>query len=226
MLRGSKIIILSRLKTLDRFRSVKPIFLSAMSSEKLKYLLKTLAFGSVDPTEHPQLVKLADEFGKLLHNVPDTLIAINILADVLRMNLNVQYWLCILDKGLRYIKRNLSTYGVQPSMLLEEDHRVDIKDFALPPRSMIPCTANFSIKKELPSLTLGELIRDSSVTPKQDFIIIAWESSIPPSSQCYAETRHHFLILLQVMVREHMKLVPCQGGSEEECQFNFVSKLL
>ncbi|EMS62026.1 hypothetical protein TRIUR3_05645 [Triticum urartu] len=178
--RGSKIIILSRLKTLARFGSVKPIFLSAMSSDELKYLFKTLAFGSVDPTEHPRLVKLADEFGKLLHNVPDTLIAINILADVLRMNLSVQYWLCILDKGLRYIKRNLSTYGVQPSMLLEEDHPVDITDFALHPLSMIPCTTNFSIKKELPSLTLGELIRDPSVTPKQDFIIIAWESRIPP----------------------------------------------
>ncbi|VAH24544.1 unnamed protein product [Triticum turgidum subsp. durum] len=178
--RGSKIIILSRLKTLARFGSVKPIFLSAMSSDELKYLFKTLVFGSVDPTEHPRLVKLADEFGKLLHNVPDTLIAINILADVLRMNLSVQYWLCILDKGLRYIKRNLSTYGVQPSMLLEEDHPVDITDFALHPLSMIPCTTNFSIKKELPSLTLGELIRDPSVTPKQDFIIIAWESRIPP----------------------------------------------
>ncbi|XP_048560276.1 uncharacterized protein LOC125540749 [Triticum urartu] len=178
--RGSKIIILSRLQTLARFGSVKPIFLSGLSSHELKYLFKTLAFGSVDPIEHPQLVKLADEFDKLLHNVPDTLIAINILADVLRMNLSVQYWRCILDKGLRYIKRNLSTFGVQPSTLLEDDHPVNITDFALHPLSMIPCTSNVSIKKKLPSLSLGELIRDPSVTPKQDFIIIAWESRIPP----------------------------------------------
>uniref|UniRef100_A0A453A916 NB-ARC domain-containing protein n=1 Tax=Aegilops tauschii subsp. strangulata TaxID=200361 RepID=A0A453A916_AEGTS len=47
--RGSKIIIISRLQRLARFGSVKPIFLTVLSYDELRYLLKTLVFGSVDP---------------------------------------------------------------------------------------------------------------------------------------------------------------------------------
>ncbi|KAF6998390.1 hypothetical protein CFC21_014512 [Triticum aestivum] len=178
---GSKIIIISKLKRLTRFGSVQPIFLNVLSYDELRYLFKTLAFGSVDPTEHPRLVQLADEFCNMLHNVPaGTLIATNMLTDVLRMNLSVQFWHCILEKGLRYFKRNYSTCGGRLSMLTDQAHLVDITDYALQPLSMIACTPNVSIKKELPSLTFGELIRDPSVIPKQDFILIAWESRIPP----------------------------------------------
>uniref|UniRef100_A0A453A983 Uncharacterized protein n=2 Tax=Aegilops tauschii TaxID=37682 RepID=A0A453A983_AEGTS len=96
------------------------------------------------------------------------------------MNLSVQYWSCILDKVLRHIKRNLLIFGVHSSMLIEQGHPVDITDYALHPLSMIPLTTNVSIKKELPSMRLCELIRDPSVTPKQDFILVAWESRVPP----------------------------------------------
>lgn len=178
---GSKIIIISKLKRLTRFRSVQPIFLSVLSYDELRYLFKTLAFGSVDPAIHPRLVQLADEFSKMLHNLPSgTLISTNILADVLRLNLSVQFWRCILEKALRYVKRNYSTCGGRSSMLTDQAHLVDITDYTLHPLSMIACTADVSIKKELPRITLGELIRDPSVTPTQDFILIAWESRIPP----------------------------------------------
>ena len=85
------------------------------------------------PPEHPRLVQLADDFAKVLQNVPGTLVATNTLADMLRMNLNVQFWFWrwILDKGLRYIKRNLSACGVHSSMPIDQDHPVDITDYAL-----------------------------------------------------------------------------------------------
>ena len=176
--RGSKIIIISRLQHLARFGSVKPIFLSIMSYDELRYLFKTMAFGSVDPAEHPQLVQIADEFAKVLHNI--TLVATNSFADVLRRNLDAQFWHCILDKGLRMVIRNTSMHGMPPTMLVQQGQPVDITDFTTHPLSMTGYTANASIKEDLPSVTFRELITDPSVRPKGDFTMITWESRIPP----------------------------------------------
>ncbi|EMS61773.1 Putative disease resistance RPP13-like protein 1 [Triticum urartu] len=178
--RRCKIIIISRLQSLARFGSVKPIFLSVLSYDELRYLFKTLAFGSVDPAQHPPLVQVADEFAKVLHGTPGALVATNTFADVLRRNLNVQYWRCVLEKRKIMVKRNLSMYGGHPSMLIGEGHPVDITDFALHPLSMTRYTINGSTKKELPCLTFGELIADPSARPKQDFVLVSWESRIPP----------------------------------------------
>ncbi|KAM3373324.1 hypothetical protein ACQJBY_019999 [Aegilops geniculata] len=178
--RGSKIIIVSRIKSLARFGSVKPIFLSALSHDELRYLFKIMAFGSVDPTEHPRLLQLADEFAKVLHSMQSSLVEVTVFADALRRSLHVQSWCCILDKGVRFLKRNLSMYGMQPRIaLLEQGHPVDITDVTSHPHSMAPFTTNASIEKP-PSVTAAELLTDPSVRPKGDFILILWESRIPP----------------------------------------------
>ncbi|KAF6998392.1 hypothetical protein CFC21_014514 [Triticum aestivum] len=178
--RGSKIIIISRLQRLARFGTVNPIFLSVLSYDELSYLFKTLAFGSVDPAEHPRLVQLADKFAKGLHGTHGSLLAANMFVDVLRRKLDIQFWRCILDKGLRYVRRNLSMYGAHPSTLIEQGHPVDITDFALHPLSMTPYTVYVSMKKESPSVTFGQLLSDPSVRPEQDFMLISWESRMPP----------------------------------------------
>ncbi|XP_037488419.1 uncharacterized protein LOC119366810 [Triticum dicoccoides] len=189
--RGSKIIILSKLKGLARFGSVKPIFLSVLSKDELRYLFKALAFGSIDPAEHPRLVQIADEFVKVLNNMQGSLIAANSYADVLRKNLNVRFWRCTLDKAIRFLKRNLSIDGVQPSTRLSQGHRVDITDLTLHPLSMTRYTINVSIKAESPSVTLGGLIADPSIRPQGDFILTSWESRLPPhKSFVYFVTSH------------------------------------
>ncbi|VAH24541.1 unnamed protein product [Triticum turgidum subsp. durum] len=188
--RGSKIIIVSRIKRLARFASVKPIFLSALSHDELRYLFKIMAFGSVDPTEHPRLLQLADEFAKVLHSMQASLVETTVFADALRRSLHVQSWCGILDKGIRFLKRNLSMYGMQPRIaLLEQGHPVDIRDVTSHPHSMAPSTMNASIEKP-PSVTAAELLTDPSVRPKGDFILILWESRIPPhESFVYFVTR-------------------------------------
>ncbi|KQJ81492.1 hypothetical protein BRADI_5g01080v3 [Brachypodium distachyon] len=194
--RGSKIIIISRLERLARFGSVKPIFLGVMSYDELRYLLKTLAFGSADPAKHPRLVQIADEFAKVLHSAQGSLVSTNTFADVLRTNLDVQFWRCVLDKGIRMVKRNLSIYGVHPTTLIQQGHPVDITDFASHPLSMTRYTINVSIKEELPSVTFGQLLTDPSVRPKQDFILISWVSRMAPHNSfarlvtSHAQGRH------------------------------------
>ncbi|XP_020193226.1 putative disease resistance RPP13-like protein 1 [Aegilops tauschii subsp. strangulata] len=186
--KGNKIIIISKLKRLARFGSVKPIFLTAMSYDELRYLLKTLALGSVDPTEHPRLVQIADEFAMLVHNAQCSLTSANVFADMLRKNLHIQFWRSILDKGIRYVKRNLSRYSsVDSAILIQQGHPVVVTDLALDPLSVRPYTNNVSSKK-LPSATFGELLTDPTVGRKGDFIIVSWESRIPPhnSFACFA----------------------------------------
>ncbi|KAM3393419.1 hypothetical protein ACQJBY_014230 [Aegilops geniculata] len=170
--RGRKIIIISKLKRLARFGSVKPIFLSLLSDDELRYLFKKLAFGSVDPAEHPRLVQIADEFAKVLQNMEGSIVATNLYADVLRKNLNVQFWRCILDKGRRYANRNHKA--------IQQGHPLDITDFALCPLSMTHHIIDVSIKEESPSVRLGEVLANPSVRPKGDFTLITWESRIPP----------------------------------------------
>jgi hypothetical protein len=176
--RGSKIIIISKLQGLARFGSVKPVFLSILAYDELRYLFKTLVFGSVDPAEHPRLVQIADEFAKVQHSI--TLVSTNMFADVLRRNLDVKFWRCILEKGLKMVQRNLSMYGELPTMLVQQGQPVDITDFAMHPLSMTRYTINASIKEESPSVTFGELLIDPSVRPEQDFILVSWKSRIAP----------------------------------------------
>ncbi|XP_037480974.1 uncharacterized protein LOC119358605 [Triticum dicoccoides] len=178
--RGSKIIIVSKIKRIARFGTVKAILLSELSHDELRYLFKALAFGSIEPTEHPRLVQIADDFATVIHSSLVSLVATNMFTDVLRSNLDVQFWRCILDKAARMVKRNISIYGVNPTMRIEQGHQVDITDIALHPLSMKPYSVNASIKTELPSVTFGELIKDPSVRPKGDFILMAWESRISP----------------------------------------------
>ncbi|XP_037488423.1 uncharacterized protein LOC119366816 [Triticum dicoccoides] len=178
--RGSKIIIVSKLKRIARFGTMKPILLSGLSHDELTYLFKALAFGSVEPAEHPRLVQIADEFATVIHSSQISLVATNMFTDVLRSNLDVQFWHCILDKAARMVKRNRSIYGVNPTMRIKQGHQVDITDIALHPLSMKPYSDTMSIKTELPIVTFRELITDPSVRPKGDFTLIAWESRIAP----------------------------------------------
>ncbi|VAH24498.1 unnamed protein product [Triticum turgidum subsp. durum] len=126
----------NKLKRLARFGSVNPIFLTAMSYDELRYLFKTLAFGSVDRAEHPRLVQIADEFAMLVHGAQCSLTSTNVFADMLRKNLDVQFWHRILDKGTRYVKRNLSRYSsVDQAILIQQGHPVVVTDLALDPLS-------------------------------------------------------------------------------------------
>ncbi|OEL28126.1 hypothetical protein BAE44_0010855 [Dichanthelium oligosanthes] len=184
--RRSKVIIISKHERLARHGSVRPIFLNELPYEELWYLFKILAFGSADPTEHPRLVHIAEGFAKELHH-GGSLVAANALADVLRRNLNDQVWFCILNRCKKVIEKNLFAYGQHPKLRLEQGHEVDLTDFAFSPVSplrIIPCTSSCSTTydpvKELPQLTLGELLLDPSVRPKGEFNLLSWESRLPP----------------------------------------------
>ena len=179
----NKVIIISKLGRLARFGSVRPIFLDGLSYEEFWYLFKNLAFGSADPAEHPRLVHIAEGFAKELHQ-GGSLVTANALADVLRSNLNAQFWLSILNKCRKVTEKNLIAYGQRPNLLFEQGREVDLTDFVLSPvinpLRVLPCTSSALTKTELPKVAFGELLLDPSVRPKGEFGLLTWESRLPP----------------------------------------------
>ncbi|XP_006661619.1 uncharacterized protein LOC102715051 [Oryza brachyantha] len=184
--KGSKLITISRFRRSEKLGTVKPILLDSHSYEEFSYLFKTLAFRSSNPNDHARLVELAGEFAMQFQS-RGSLVTANTIADVLSSNLNVSFWLCILNRCRTVAQRNLSLYGDYPKILSEHGRRVDLTNFALSPVAplhVIPyvgiCSVNTVEIKDLPRMTFRELLLGSSVRPKGEFSLVIWESRLSP----------------------------------------------
>ncbi|KAK1698100.1 hypothetical protein QYE76_014797 [Lolium multiflorum] len=182
--RGSKVIILGRNASLEKFGTVKPISLSCLSLEEFSYLFKTLSFGSADPTDHPHLAALVEKFATVLGG---SLISANVLADALRKNLSAHFWLSLLNGARDSVKKNNTRFGAHPHELFSRGHPVHlIGGYILSPvPSRIVKSANSmtNVPEEgLPRIMFGDLIAREGhvVLPRGDFRLISWESRLPP----------------------------------------------
>ncbi|CAM0954731.1 unnamed protein product [Alopecurus aequalis] len=207
--RGSKVIIISRCKTSEKLGTVKPIFLNTLSYEEFSYLFKTLAFGSTDLAQHPQLERIADELTRELQS-DWSLVTANFLADVMRRNLNLHFWICVLSRMRRVVERNFSMFGEHPKFLIQRGHQVDVSDFLYPasPLRLVPsCAAGSSWtevteeRESLPKVRLGDLVLDPGVSPQGDFNVVTWESRVPPYTSFV-----HFVPSATPGVAEHTPL--------------------
>ncbi|XBJ26480.1 hypothetical protein VPH35_003889 [Triticum aestivum] len=187
---GSKVIIISHLKNSERLGTVEPIFLKTLSYEEFSYLFKTLAFGSANPAQHPRLARIADELVREFQ--PEWSIGTaNPFADIMRRNLSVHFWLCILSGLRRVVERNLSLFGEHPKLLARRRHQVDVTDLVSHPmdsplRVVASCTSGSShtevtVERELlPRVRFGDLLTGPGVRPQGDFNVVTWESRLPP----------------------------------------------
>ncbi|TVU31383.1 hypothetical protein EJB05_23066, partial [Eragrostis curvula] len=183
--RASKVVIISRLESIARLASMTPIRLNAMSNEEYVYLFKALAFGSTNPDDHPQLAYIGLEIARLLRGL---LLSGNVIADMLRKNFSIHYWLHILRRYRTVVDSNFSEFGEHPKHLIDKGHPVDITRFTSSPDHtslrILPSRGVKSIvQKERSELTFGDLVagsRCTTVLPKEEFEIVIWESRVPP----------------------------------------------
>ncbi|KAM3225354.1 hypothetical protein ACQJBY_058238 [Aegilops geniculata] len=174
--RGSKVIILGRIESLKKFGTVQTISLNRLAFEEYKYLLKTLAFGSANPGDHPQLAEIVEEFAVVLGG---SLIPGNLIAHAVRKNLNAHFWLSTLNRIRITMKMNISRFGFHPNELLDQGRPVHLgPHYLLSPAAPSPSSPNSS----LPKLVFGDSLAEAghTVPPKGDFWLIAWESRLPP----------------------------------------------
>lgn len=194
--KGSKIIIISRLEKLIRFGTVNPIRLNSLSREEYSYLFKVLAFGSVNPMDHPQLALIGKELATVFQG---SLIMLNVYASVLRRNLNIGFWTRVLELFRVMMHKNLTIFGEHPKNLLDKEGcAVDITGFSLLSQSstsfrLMLLTAQKDASGDgLPQLSFGDIIAGSMILPTKFQLI--WESRLPPytviCAKCTAETTY------------------------------------
>lgn len=180
----SKVIIISRMESLTRYGTVKPIQLSRLPDEEYSYLFKALAFGSAHSEDHPKLTLLAGEFIKLLDG---SFVAAYSLTNGLRTNLSLQFWLSMLKRYKNVTKNNLSMFGEHPSDRFKKRCAVDFTNFLPSPAAPLHLMPPRTEAGKLPKIRIGEIIENPSLRPKGDFVLVTWESQIPP----YTEFSYH-----------------------------------
>ncbi|KAF7027115.1 hypothetical protein CFC21_039187 [Triticum aestivum] len=184
----SKVIIISRMESLTRYGTVKAIYLSKLQDEEYSYFFKTLAFGSAHTKDHPNLTLLIGEFIKLLGG---SFVGAYSIANILRRDLSLQFWLCILNRYKNMTKANLSMFGEHLSVRVRIRYPVDFTNFlpapAAPLLLMPPRTEAEAFERKLPKIRIGDLVVDPTLRPKGEFDLVTWESQIPP----YTEFIYH-----------------------------------
>ncbi|CAM0879169.1 unnamed protein product [Alopecurus aequalis] len=183
----SKVIIISRLESLARYGTVRPIHLSRLPDEEYSYLFKTLAFGSARAEDHPNLTLLIGEFTKLLGG---SFVGAYSVSNILRRDLSLRSWLSMLKKYKNVAKNNLSMFGEDLSIRFRIRYPIDFTDFlpspAAPLHLMPPRTETEVLGRKLPKIRIGDIIANPSIRPKGDFDLVTWESRIPPYTEfCY-----------------------------------------
>ncbi|CAO2145282.1 unnamed protein product [Urochloa humidicola] len=187
---GSKVIIISRIQNLARFGTVKTVFLNSLTYEEYIYLFKMLAFGSTDEKDYPQLAAIASEIAIVLRG---SLITANVIADLLRKNHDFQFWLRILQRYKRLVDINLSKYGDHCKDILDKEQPIDITTLfnscpsslrLMPPR--VERDGDSSDRK-LDHVSFGDLLSGSISTPNNQFVLVGWESRLPPYTKLVAD---------------------------------------
>ncbi|CAL4932799.1 unnamed protein product [Urochloa decumbens] len=193
---GSKVIIISRIQNLARFGTVKTVFLNSFTHEEYKYLFKMLAFGSIDEKDYPQLVAIASELAKVLRG---SLITANVIADLLRRNHDFKFWLHMLQRFKGMVDNNLSMYGEHPKDMLDSERPIDITTL----NSSSPFTLRLMPPRverdgDCSDWKLGDLLTGSISIPNHQFVLVAWESRLPPYTKlvhdvaCYDKHQSSF----------------------------------
>jgi len=180
---GTKVIIISRLEKIARFATVKPIHLKSLSQEEFSYLFKVLAFGSTNPEDNPQLSSIGNELATLMQR---SFIMGNILADVMRKNLNTQFWFHVLKRYKWTLENNMLLFGDHPRKIALEDRPIDITKLIYHPapfRILPPHVEGDVSATQLPRVSFGDLIVGSASPPKKIFELMTWESRLPPHSK-------------------------------------------
>ncbi|KAL6870734.1 hypothetical protein ACP4OV_014582 [Aristida adscensionis] len=179
---GSKIILIGRTQEVATFGTAIPIWMKSLSQEAYWYYFKALAFGSMDPDEHPRLASLSMQ---LAYELKGSFLGANIVGGMLRANPNAQFWRHILS-GLRaLVQENLLSFGEHPEDLIDRNFPVDhsklgflgnegqgylVKDL----READPG------QSELPLLTTQELLMGGKIPAEEKFDVLVWKSHIPP----------------------------------------------
>ncbi|AQK97873.1 Disease resistance protein RGA2 [Zea mays] len=175
----SKIIVTSRSEKIAGFGTTQALELKPLPREAYWYFFKTIAFGSTDAMDEPELESICMEMADLLNG---SFVAANLFGGYLRANLCPQFWQKVLKGYRHYASMHLNLFGEHQSDSLANGRPIYMWRLPKTDAMLIAygcyqaCSAQ---QHDLPMTTMEE-VQIGSTRPRGDFQAVAWRSNIPP----------------------------------------------
>uniref|UniRef100_A0A0E0F2U5 Rx N-terminal domain-containing protein n=1 Tax=Oryza meridionalis TaxID=40149 RepID=A0A0E0F2U5_9ORYZ len=180
---GIKVVVIGGTEDILKFGTVQPIRLKRLSEEEYWYYFKALAFGSMDPDEHPKLASLGMQ---LATEMRGGFLGATVVGGLLRANPSTQFWQSMLLCIREVAQKHLSSFGVHPEDLLERNTPLDFTRVAFVGAQVQGCLV-YDVRvagpgSELPKLTSQDLKLGADIPAEDKFDVLVWKSRIPPYS--------------------------------------------
>ncbi|XP_020148620.1 putative disease resistance RPP13-like protein 1 [Aegilops tauschii subsp. strangulata] len=176
---GSKIIITSRSDRILDLGTTEALRLDYISQEAYWHFFKSIAFGSINPGEHPKLATMAMEIAL---EQRQCFISAHVVAGLLQHNFNAQFWCAVLECVRASKQTNLLMFDHNPYLRLREDAPVYCWRLVKSHRYFMLCNYHQSDSSEnVPKINLRDILLGCGGTlPCGEFEALAWRSRIPP----------------------------------------------
>ncbi|KAL6840833.1 hypothetical protein ACP4OV_029359 [Aristida adscensionis] len=178
---GSKIIITSRSEKIAALGTTHALRLKPLAQEAYWCLFKALAFGGANPDDQPKLASLAMEIAALLNC---SFIGANVVGSLMRDNLNVHFWLRLLQSLRDFTSKHLLVFGEHPNDLMDKGRRVCMWRMSRSQIDVVICgvyqrSSSSTSEHDIPKLTSKDVLA-ASVPDQGSFKALVWRSNIPP----------------------------------------------
>nr|ALO70053.1 NBS-LRR-like resistance protein [Oryza sativa] len=179
---GIKVVVIGRTEDIAKFGTSQPIRVKRLSEEEYWYYFKALAFGSMDPDEHPKLASLAMQLSTEMNG---SFLGATMFGELLRANPNTQFWKRILLFLRELARKHLTSSGLHPEDLFERNIPVDLSRIAVVDGQV----QDFMVydvrvagpaEGELPKLTSRDILLGGDIPVEDKFDVLVWRSRIPP----------------------------------------------
>ncbi|KAG2600348.1 disease resistance protein RGA2-like [Panicum virgatum] len=185
MAHGSKIIVASRSEKISGLGTTQEALrLRHLPRDAYWYFFRTLVFGSANHEDQPKLASLAMEIAALTNG---TFLGANIMASMMRANLNARFWSRLLQCLRDYTSRHLLMFGEHPADLIQKGRPVYA--CRMTQQSQISILGGniyqkgpyqkCSTQNDVSKLTAQDIIT-GCVTHEGKFTALTWRSTIPP----------------------------------------------
>uniref|UniRef100_A0A0D9XPC9 Uncharacterized protein n=1 Tax=Leersia perrieri TaxID=77586 RepID=A0A0D9XPC9_9ORYZ len=177
---GIKVVILSRTEDIAKFGTCQPIRIKRLSEEEYWYYFKALAFGSMNPDEHPKLASLGLQVANEMNG---SFIGATLIGEILRANPNTQFWKRMLFFLRELARKHLYSCGAHPEDLLERNIPIVTTIFCVGVQVQAYLVYDLRVaghtQSELPNMTSQEILL-GNIPVEDKFDVLVWKSRIPP----------------------------------------------
>nr|BAJ85863.1 predicted protein [Hordeum vulgare subsp. vulgare] len=167
---GSKIIVTSRSERIVDLGTTEALRLGRVPREAYWYFFKSLAFGSMDPDEHPSMAVMAMEISS---EYRQCLMGGHMVARLLRDNFSPRFWRAVLGSVRAY--RNAHHPMCEDGQWYHWRLGRSCEYF------VISGHYQSDSSEQVPKISVQEIILGrGGALPKGKFAALAWRSCIPP----------------------------------------------